>query len=163
MNAVRGIVLVTKVQTENNSSVSVISRKKFTSAVSRNRNDAKNNRRLSFRSIRGNDEAYSRDTSPPSGVINNFLYTERLEYSGRSVRLRTTAENKKRENGEDFNLHPPFPLDGHLPPHSPPGRPCLLQSSGEPSYFLRRGGRRKVRGMASRGDEEEGAKRLEIS
>lgn len=60
-------------------------------------------------------------------------------------------ENKKRENGEDFNLHPPFPRGGHLPSHSPPGRPCLLQSSGEPSYFLQRGGRRKVRGMASRG------------
>lgn len=65
--------------------------------------------------------------------------------------MRTTAENKKRENGEDFNLHPPFPRGSHLPSHSPPGRPCLLQSSGEPSYFLQRGGRRKVRGMASRG------------
>lgn len=63
-------------------------------------------------------------------------------------RLRTTAENKKRENGEDFNLHPPYPRGSHLTPHSPPGRPCLLQSSGEPSYFLQRGGRRKVRGMA---------------
>lgn len=65
--------------------------------------------------------------------------------------MRTTAENKKRENGEDFNLHPPFPRGSHLPSHSPPDRPCLLQSSGEPSYFLQRGGRRKVRGMASRG------------
>ena len=48
-------------------------------------------------------------------------------------------------------MHPPFPRGSHLPSHSPPGRPCLLQSSGEPSYFLQRGGRRKVRGMASRG------------
>lgn len=44
--------------------------------------------------------------------------TQRVErrpsIGGRS-RLRTTAENKKRENGEDFNLHPPAaPLSHRL-------------------------------------------------
>lgn len=29
------------------------------------------------------------------------------QIGGDGPRLRTTAENKKRENGEDFNLHPP--------------------------------------------------------
>lgn len=38
----------------------------------------------------------------------------------RSLQLRTTVENKKRENGEDFNLHPP-PLS-HPSNHPPSPR-----------------------------------------
>jgi hypothetical protein len=81
--------------------------------------------------------------------------------------LRTTVENKKRENGEDFNLHPPAPLAHHplaIPAACrPPG--LVFCRARESSYFLRRGGIEKTRskraghGTATRGEMRTGLRR----
>lgn len=65
--------------------------------------------------------------------------------------MRTTAENKKRENGEDFNLHPPLCGPSRVPPSHyprdlPPAPSLVFCRARESSYFLRRGGIEKTRG-----------------